>query len=317
LIPSASLHQTATAEGKVIVEARDLPNFAPIACSSFSSVHVQSELPYDLNIISITPPEVQGASSAEKIQSVLLIPRNSNQAKKLPLVVVPHGGPHSVSQSAFAPGFAYLASSYAVLFPNYRGSIGFGQAALESLLTRIGKLDVEDVMACTRHAIQEFPIIDGDRVGICGGSHGGFLTAHCTSQYPDFFKAAAMRNPVTNIASMFTSTDIPDWCLAEAIGNESNQLEFRGPTADQIMKMYEKSPVSRVKEVKAPTLIALGLVDLRVPYSQGMEWYHSLKSLGVPTKLLRYPKDNHALDRDTTEADHWIHIRQWFDQYLS
>ena len=124
-----------------------------------------------------------------------------------------------------------------------------------------------------------------------------------------------MRNPVTNIASMITSTDIPDWCLGEAIG-EYDQSVFRGPTSNQLVKMYEKSPVSRVHKVKAPTLIALGLIDLRVPPSQGLEWFHSLRSLGVPTKLLKYPQDCHSLNLVTTEADHWMHIRHWFDDYL-
>ena len=124
-----------------------------------------------------------------------------------------------------------------------------------------------------------------------------------------------MRNPVTNIASMPTSTDIPDWCYAEVTG-EYDQLVFRGPTSDQLMKLYEKSPVSLVHQVKAPTLIALGLVDLRVPPSQGLEWFHSLRSMGLPTKLLKYPQDCHSLNLVTTEADHWIHIRHWFDDYL-
>ncbi len=124
-----------------------------------------------------------------------------------------------------------------------------------------------------------------------------------------------MRNPVTNIASMITSTDIPDWCLGETVG-ECDQSKFRGPTADLLVTMYEKSPVKLVHQVKAPTLLALGLVDLRVPPSQGMEWFYSLKSQGVPTKLLKYPKDCHSLNLVTTEADHWMHIRQWFDKYL-
>jgi acylaminoacyl-peptidase len=187
-VPSESLIQEATEEGKVTVDAQEIGAFAPIASSSFSQVQTSTELPYDVQIISITPPEIQGATS-EPMQSILLLPKRVKKDTKVPLVVVPHGGPHSVSQSAFTPGFAYMASSYAVLFPNYRGSIGFGKAALESLLARIGTVDVEDVMASTRHAIENFPSIDGDRVGICGGSHGGFLTAHCTTQYPDFFKA--------------------------------------------------------------------------------------------------------------------------------
>jgi acylaminoacyl-peptidase len=124
-----------------------------------------------------------------------------------------------------------------------------------------------------------------------------------------------MRNPVTNIASMITSTDIPDWCMAECMGLYDAST-FKGPTFAQLEAMYSKSPASRVDRVKSPTLIAIGMSDLRVPPSQGLEWFHSLRSSGVPTKLLRYPNDNHALDTVTTEADHWIHIRKWFDNYL-
>jgi acylaminoacyl-peptidase len=114
---------------------------------------------------------------------------------------------------------------------------------------------------------------------------------------------------------MFTSTDIPDWCISEVMGT-FDKSQLSGPSFDQIMKMYEKSPISRIDHVKAPTLVALGMVDLRVPPSQGLEWFYSLRSAGVPTKLLKYPNDSHALDRDVTEADHWLHIRQWFDEYL-
>jgi acylaminoacyl-peptidase len=340
LVASKSL-QKESPDRKVIVDARKVATFGPVAASVHSEIAATFVPPFKMKIFALDPPEIEGAT-AEQIQAILLLPDEASSSKPKPLIVVPHGGPHSCTTSSFAPGFAHLASKYAVLFPNYRGSIGFGQDAADSLLTRIGHVDVQDVMVFTRHAIETFSEIDGNKVGICGGSHGGFLTAHCTSQFPDFFNAgtrgdticmfpsiltfssshhsihnvAACRNPVTNIASMLTSTDIPDWCFAEAFG-QYNQEEFQGPTKDQILTMYEKSPVSRVRQVKTPTLVALGQVDLRVPYSQGLEWYYSLRSNRVPTKLLLYPKDCHALDRDTTEADHWIHIRQWMDEYLS
>ena len=80
--------------------------------------------------------------------------------------------------------------------------------------------------------------------------------------------------------------------------------------------MYEKSPIVHVTKVKTPTLVALGMKDLRVPPSQGLEWYHTLRSAGVDTELLVYPEDNHALNKVATEADHWIHIKKWFDKYL-
>jgi len=292
-----------------------LVDFGSMARTTYSSVSQASQnepASFDVEILSVTPDD-----ASPPIQAILFLPRLAEG--KVPLVVVPHGGPHGCSTTAFIPGFALLATRYAVLLPNYRGSTGFGQGPLTSLLGHIGRMDVDDVMTCTRVALDRYgdSRIDSARIGICGGSHGGFLTAHCTSQYPDFFKAAVMRNPVTNIASMVTSTDIPDWCHAECLGSTlDNGIHYRGPTQVELNVMYEKSPIGLISEVRTPTLIALGLKDLRVPPSQGQEWYYTLRSRGVPTELLIYPEDNHSLAGAATEADHWIRIMEWFDKYL-
>ena len=303
--------------------AIQLAEFGSMACTSSLSVQQivlrpqqqndsQQQAPFDVEIISVTPDD-----ATQPIHALVLLPRYVEG--KVPLVVVPHGGPHSCSTSTYVPGFALLASRYAVVLPNYRGSTGFGQGPLTSLLGNIGRMDVDDVMACTQAVIDRYSDsrIDSHRIGMCGGSHGGFLTAHCTSQYPEFFKAAVMRNPVTNIASMVTSTDIHDWCHAECLGTTLDYgAIYRGPTQEEVKTMYEKSLISRISNVKTPTLIALGLKDLRVPPSQGKEWYFTLRSQGVPTELLIYPDDNHSLSGIATEADHWIRIMEWFDQYL-
>jgi len=175
-------------------------------------------------------------------------------------------------------------------------------------------MDVKDVIAVTIQA-KESGLVDPDRIGICGGSHGGFLSAHCTAQYPDLFKAAAMRNPVVNIPSMITTTDIPDWCLVEATGSY-NWKEYRPATKEEVDDMFACSPSNLIKDVKTPTLIGLGMRDLRVPPSQGLEWYHTLRSMGVPTKLLAYPDDDHAIDGVAAEADFWINTKRWFDKHL-
>jgi acylaminoacyl-peptidase len=306
--------EPANDQGIVTTKARFVSDFGSMAATAYSAVLPKFDIPVEVKLVSMAPPSIEGATD-EPIQALLLLPKQATE-KKVPLIVIPHGGPHSCTISSYAPGFAYLASRYAVVFPNYRGSIGFGQSSVESLLARIGHVDVEDVMACTHRVVDEYSDrIDATRIGICGGSHGGFLTAHCTGQYPDYFRAAVMRNPVTNIATMVTATDIADWCYAESLGSY-DFTKFRGPTQEQLQTMYEKSPIIHVDKVKTPTLLALGMVDLRVPPSQGKEWYHTLRSAGVDTKLLVYPKDCHALDRVTTEADHWIHIKQWFDKYM-
>jgi acylaminoacyl-peptidase len=104
-------------------------------------------------------------------------------------------------------------------------------------------------------------------------------------------------------------------CFVETCGTY-NFKEFRGPTVEEMTTMWQKSPIAHVNKVKTPTMVALGMVDLRVPPSQGMEWYHALRSKGVATKLLVYPNDCHALNRVATEADHWINIKRWFDKHM-
>ena len=147
----------------------------------------------------------------------------------LPLVLVPHGGPHSCTSTSFVPSYAFLSAQLraAVLHVNYRGSTGFGQRSIQSLLGNIGSNDVSDMMQCLEHAKSLrvdlagqltstgssadsiSSLVDGGRVSVVGGSHGGFLTGHLIGQFPEVFKAACMRNPVTNVASMATVSDIP------------------------------------------------------------------------------------------------------------
>lgn len=80
--------------------------------------------------------------------------------------------------------------------------------------------------------------------------------------------------------------------------------------------MWEKSPIRYLQNVKAPTLVALGLKDLRVPPSQGLEWFYTLRARGIPTKLMTYDEDDHALASTQTESDHWINIKRWFEEHL-
>lgn len=199
-------------------------------------------------------------------------------------------------------------SGYALLFVNYRGSVGFGQDAVEDLPSRIADLDVKDVVHAVRHCADS-GLVDPDRLGICGGSHGGFLTGHCIGQYPDLFKAACMRNPVTNIPAMITSTDIPDWCIVEGCGiGKYDWTKFTGPSVEQLTEMYQRSPIAHAQNVKVPTLIAIGTKDLRVPPSQGIEYYHILRSKGVESKLLLYDDSDHAIGAIHSKADHWLNV---------
>ena len=178
------------------------------------------------------------------VEGILLLPPKSND-KHVPLIVVPHGGPHSCTPTAYVPSYAFLChtGNFGILHVNFRGSTGFGQAALESLAGTIGDQDVKDVVHLTNQVLAEYEDhIDASRVGVCGGSHGGFLAGHLIGQYPELFKVAAMRNPVTNIATMTTATDIPDWTYVESLGpGKYDWSQFRGPNKSDLSAMWDAS----------------------------------------------------------------------------
>ncbi|CAN0540190.1 unnamed protein product [Ectocarpus sp. 8 AP-2014] len=117
---------------------------------------------------------------------------------------------------------------------------------------------------------------------------------------------------------MVTVSDIPDWCYVEALGcGKYNFDAFKTPTAEDLHEMWKASPVAHIDGVVAPTLVALGAKDRRVPRSQGLEWFHALRSRGVETKLLVYPEDVHAIDMPASEADQWLNIVGWLKKHLA
>lgn len=234
-----------------------------------------------------------------------------------PLIVILHGGPHSVSLSSFSKSLAFLASTgFSLLIVNYRGSLGFGEEALQSLLGKIGSQDVDDVLTAIDHVI-DMGLADHAKIYVLGGSHGGFLTTHLIGQAPDKFVAAATRNPVCNLALMVGTSDIPDWCYVEAYGSEAISSFTEAPSADDLSLFYSKSPISHLSKVKTPTLFLLGARDLRVPVSNGLQYARALKEKGVDVKVIVLPNDIHAIDRPQSDFESFLNIGVWFKKYCN
>ena len=218
---------------------------------------------------------------------------------KSPAVLVPHGGPHSVYPACWIFSNALLCSlGYTVIVVNYRGSTGFGSRDLTSLPGKAGDQDVRDCVAALDMLVEE-GTVDPDRVGIQGGSHGGFLTAHLLGQFPDRFRTGVLRNPVCNMATMVGITDIPDWCFVEAYGCGVGVEKCKpAPTPEDLHVLFSKSPMAHVENVKAPTLFLLGQKDRRTPSPDALQYINALKQGGREVRTLMFPEDNHVSVHD-------------------
>lgn len=260
-----------------------------------------------------------------RFQVTLLVPATASSGKgRVPLIVYPHGGPHSSSLNSFSPGVAaMLLSGFAVMHINFRGSLGLGQDSLESLPGRAGVQDVSEVLQATQWALQSGApcILDENKVGYVGGSHGGFLGAHCSIVKGNLYKAVALRNPVCNVASMAGVTDIPTWAYCES-GASTVSLKTGvalSPDPDALAVMWRASPVSRVvKGGTKPgrTVLFVGAGDRRVPPEQSLEWQRLITGAheaGIVT-LRWYPESGHAIDEVCAGDDVWVHTLELFSK---
>ncbi|CAL0328083.1 unnamed protein product [Lupinus luteus] len=275
-----------------------------------------SSLTFNVLKISVKDASVSLTKGASKPYEAIFV---SSKAKKNdtfdPLIVILHGGPHSVSLTSFSKSHAFLSSlGYSLLIVNYRGSLGFGEEALQSLLGNIGSQDVNDVLNAIDHVIT-LGLANPSKIAVLGGSHGGFLTTHLIGQAPEKFVAAAARNPVCNLALMTGTTDIPDWCYAETYGTIGSEKFTEAPSVDDLAQFYSKSPISHISKVKTPTLLLLGAQDLRVPVTNGLQYARALREKGVPHKVIVFPNDVHGIDRPQSDFESFLNIGVWFNKY--
>ncbi|XP_029911075.1 acylamino-acid-releasing enzyme isoform X1 [Myripristis murdjan] len=261
-----------------------------------------------------TPEEDNIQYSGLDFGAVLVKPSRPLHAAKIPLVVFIHGGPHSQFPAEWNVTTAGLAKlGLAVLMVNYRGSTGFGQDSILSLIGQIGSQDVKDVQRAVLTVLQRDATLDPKRMAVIGGSHGGFLSCHLIGQYPDFYRACAARNPVINAATLLGTSDIVDWRYS-SVGLQYSYDQI--PSAEALATMLEKSPIIHAAQIRAPVLLMLGGRDRRVSPHQGLELYKVLKSRDSPVRLLWFPEDGHSLARVDTQADCFLNTVLWLQQHL-
>lgn len=240
-----------------------------------------------------------------EIQGLLYLPRGRVDAS-LPLVVYVHGGP-TATWNGFFPisHFVLLAQEgYAVLLPNPRGSSGRGQEFARANLGDMGGGDFKDILAGVDALVAE-RIVDGERVGITGGSYGGFMSSWAVTQ-TDRFGAAVPLSVVTDWTSFHYTTNIGQF---DALFMQGRPDDPEGP--------YPKwSPVFHARNAKTPTLILHGADDLCTPLPQATEFYNALVEAGCEVELVVYPREGHGWTEREHQLDAWNRARDWLARHF-
>lgn len=244
-----------------------------------------------------------------EIEGLLTYPAGYQPGRRYPLVVEVHGGPswqwedrvmldwHDWAQMLASRG-------YAVLMPNPRGSTGYGPELQRLLQDDVGGGESRDLVAGAL-AMVDRGIADQGRLGIAGWSWGGYLTAWTITQ-TSIFRAAVMGAGLANMVSDHGQGDIPS----------ANLLYYPGQPYLHMEAYWKSSPVRYVAAVRTPTLILHGEEDARVHPAQGMEYFRALKTLGVPVRFVRYPREKHRIEERAHQVDLMHRIIDWFDRYL-
>jgi len=269
---------------------------------------VNAEVLRNVDLGSLETVWIKGPAGND-LQGWILKPPGFDAKKKYPSILEIHGGPLTQYGFLFMHEFYYLAAQgYVVHFTNPRGGRGYGEAHAGAIWGDWGNADYADLMAWTDYLSNQ-PYIDKSRMGVTGGSYGGYMTLWIIG-HTQRFKVAITQRCVSNMVSMWGSSDL----------NWSFQVELQaGPPFEDLQKYWDMSPMKFIGNARTPTLVSHSEGDLRCPIEQGEQAFVALKRLGVDTEMVRFPDEFHGLSR-TGRTDRKIarlnHFVRWFDKYL-
>jgi dipeptidyl aminopeptidase/acylaminoacyl peptidase len=305
------MNATRSMVGLVSQDSEHAPEAYVAKLDSFAPAQV-SRVNADLPNFPIGRTEVIRWKSTEnlEIEGLLTYPVGYEKGKRCPLILNVHGGPAGVFTQAFTasrgiyPIAAFAAQGIAVLRPNPRGSSGYGKAFRYANRKDWGGGDYRDLMAGVDHVIAT-GVADPERLGVMGWSYGGYMTSWTITQTRRF-KAASVGAGVTNLMSFNGTADIPSFVP-----------DYFGAEYWENLDLYRAhSAMFQVKGVTTPTLILHGEADVRVPLSQGYEFYNALKRQQVPVKMVTYPRQPHGPNEPKFVLDIGQRLLEWFNQYL-
>ena len=245
------------------------------------------------------------------VEGLLTYPVGYKMGAKVPLILNVHGGPAGVFSQSYIGGrgvyplATFAARGFAILRPNPRGSSGYGTEFRRANMKDWGGRDFEDLMTGVDKVI-EMGVADPNKLGVMGWSYGGFMTSTIVTKTKRF-KAASAGAPVTNLMSFNGTADIPAFIP-----------DYFGGQQWEIPEVYAKhSAMFNMKGVTTPTLIQHGDADIRVPISQGYEFYNALKQQGVPTRMIVLPRQPHGPTEPRMQLAAMQSNLDWFEKYLN
>jgi len=247
-----------------------------------------------------------------KLEGLLVEPLGRKGDARVPLVVVVHGGPEGHFSDGWLtryanPGQVLAGKGFAVFYPNYRGSTGRGLAFSKTSQGDPAGKEFDDLVDGVDHLVKA-GLVDPARVGITGGSYGGYATAWGATFYSDRFAAGVMFVGISDLASKGGTTDIPV---------EDVEVHLMSEPWKRADLNRERSPLTWVEKAKTPLLILHGTDDPRVHPTQSLMLYRYLKRRGqVPVRLVRYPGEGHGNRRAASQLDLSIRLVRWFEHYL-
>jgi dipeptidyl aminopeptidase/acylaminoacyl peptidase len=265
-----------------------------------------------LATLEVSPAEPFEAISTDgqTVHGWLMKPPGFRETKKWPLLLEVHGGPETMYAATFMHEFQVLAArGYAVIFTNPRGSKGYGEAFTARIFADWGNQDAADCMAAVDVAAQ-WRWVDKARLGVTGGSYGGFMTAWLVG-HTDRFRAAVSQRGLYNFSSFYGTSDIGPWFGDYVLG---------GPVYEREALYRERSPLTYAGDMRTPLLLVHSENDLRCPIEQAEQLFVQLRRMGnTEVEMVRFPEESHNLSRSgrpDRRIERLQRIAGWFDSHL-
>jgi dipeptidyl aminopeptidase/acylaminoacyl peptidase len=301
-------------DGQVVRTGTTAPSLSELYVGEKQLTNVGREFASGRELVA---PERFTATSKDgsEVDAWLVRPAGFEEGRRYPVLLNIHGGPFTQYGNGFFDEFqVYAGGGYAVVYCNPRGSSGYSEEWGRAIMgpgelgPGWGTVDYEDVMGALDSALEQFDFLDPDRLGVMGGSYGGFMTSWIVGK-TNRFKAACSERGVNQMVSMYGSSDI-GWAFKGYHG------EFVHDAVDMYLQM---SPWTYAKEIETPLLILHSEQDLRCNVEQAEQLFTTLRLLGRDVELVRFPAESHELTRSGNPA-HRVQrfelLLEWFDRYL-